>query len=46
MQVVQLLTDLDLVIKKAHISSDGGWFVDGEWCRVEGFAEFRNTTGF
>lgn len=29
LQVVQLLTDLDLVISKAHISSDGGWFVDG-----------------
>lgn len=28
LQVVQLLTDLDLVISKAHISSDGGWFVD------------------
>jgi len=28
LQVVQLLTDLDLVITKAYISSDGGWFVD------------------
>ncbi|CAI5517174.1 unnamed protein product [Closterium sp. Naga37s-1] len=28
LQVVQLLTDLDLVISKAYISSDGGWFVD------------------
>ena len=29
LEVVQLLTDLDLVISKAYISSDGGWFVDG-----------------
>ncbi|CAI7797867.1 unnamed protein product, partial [Closterium sp. NIES-53] len=28
LQVVRLLTDLDLVISKAYISSDGGWFVD------------------
>lgn len=28
LQVVQTLTDLDLVISKAYISSDGGWFVD------------------
>ncbi|XP_057800508.1 ACT domain-containing protein ACR6 [Salvia miltiorrhiza] len=28
LQVVQILTDLDLVIKKAYISSDGGWFMD------------------
>ncbi|KAL8538470.1 hypothetical protein ACS0TY_000468 [Phlomoides rotata] len=28
LQVVQVLTDLDLVIKKAYISSDGGWFMD------------------
>eukprot|EP00897_Mesotaenium_endlicherianum_P001219 jgi/Mesen1/1124/ME000123S00299 len=28
LEVVQVLTDLDLVISKAYISSDGGWFVD------------------
>eukprot|EP00271_Cylindrocystis_brebissonii_P007544 TRINITY_DN2110_c0_g1_i1.p1 TRINITY_DN2110_c0_g1~~TRINITY_DN2110_c0_g1_i1.p1 ORF type:complete len:624 (-),score=111.50 TRINITY_DN2110_c0_g1_i1:1605-3476(-) len=28
LEVVQVLTDLDLIITKAHISSDGGWFVD------------------
>ncbi|KAH7295087.1 hypothetical protein KP509_27G031800 [Ceratopteris richardii] len=28
LEVVQLLTDLDLVIHKAYISSDGGWFMD------------------
>ena len=29
LEVVQLLTDLDLNIHKAYISSDGGWFMDG-----------------
>ncbi|MCO5610388.1 hypothetical protein L7F22_064624 [Adiantum nelumboides] len=28
LEVVQLLTDLDLNIHKAYISSDGGWFMD------------------
>ncbi|KAL8229081.1 hypothetical protein R6Q57_013981 [Mikania cordata] len=28
LEVVQFLADLDLVIKKAYISSDGGWFMD------------------
>eukprot|EP00249_Psilotum_nudum_P012718 c23941_g1_i1 orf=1472-2275(-) len=28
LQVVQVLTDLDLNISKAYISSDGGWFMD------------------
>ncbi|KAG8384993.1 hypothetical protein BUALT_Bualt04G0175900 [Buddleja alternifolia] len=28
LQVVQILTDLNLVITKAYISSDGGWFMD------------------
>eukprot|EP01018_Ginkgo_biloba_P018854 Gb_33807 [translate_table: standard] len=28
LEVVQLLTDLDLIISKAYISSDGGWFMD------------------
>lgn len=31
LEVVQILTDLDLVITKAYISSDGGWFMDGEY---------------
>lgn len=30
LEVVQLLTDLDLTISKAYISSDGGWFMDGK----------------
>jgi hypothetical protein len=29
-QVVQCLTELGLSVKQARISSDGGWFVDGE----------------
>ncbi|KAK9272022.1 hypothetical protein L1049_002391 [Liquidambar formosana] len=29
LEVVQVLMDLDLVITKAYISSDGGWFMDG-----------------
>lgn len=28
LEVVQVLTDLNLLIKKAYISSDGGWFMD------------------
>eukprot|EP00250_Pteridium_aquilinum_P009275 c18560_g2_i2 orf=1-1047(-) len=28
LEVVQVLTDLDLTIWKAYISSDGGWFMD------------------
>uniref|UniRef100_A0A7N0ZZM6 ACT domain-containing protein ACR n=3 Tax=Kalanchoe fedtschenkoi TaxID=63787 RepID=A0A7N0ZZM6_KALFE len=28
LEVVQILTDLDLIINKAYISSDGGWFMD------------------
>lgn len=29
LEVVQVLTDLNLMITKAYISSDGGWFMDG-----------------
>lgn len=29
LEMVQVLTDLDLVISKAYISSDGVWFMDG-----------------
>ena len=29
LEVVQVLTDLNLIITKAYISSDGGWFMDG-----------------
>lgn len=30
LEVVQVLTDLNLTITKAYISSDGGWFMDGK----------------
>ncbi len=30
LEVVQALTDLELTITKAYISSDGGWFMDGK----------------
>lgn len=29
LEVVQVLTDLNLQIRRAYISSDGGWFMDG-----------------
>ncbi|GKD88996.1 ACT domain-containing protein ACR4-like protein isoform X2 [Tanacetum coccineum] len=29
LEVVQVLTDLNFVITKGYISSDGGWFMDG-----------------
>ncbi|KAK1381556.1 ACT domain-containing protein ACR4-like [Heracleum sosnowskyi] len=28
LEVVQILTDMNLIIKRAYISSDGGWFMD------------------
>uniref|UniRef100_A0A2P2LBW0 ACT domain-containing protein ACR n=1 Tax=Rhizophora mucronata TaxID=61149 RepID=A0A2P2LBW0_RHIMU len=31
LEVVQVLTDLNLIITKAYISSDGGWFMDGKF---------------
>lgn len=30
LEAVQVLTDLNLSIKKAYISSDGRWFMDGK----------------
>ena len=30
LEAVQVLTDLNLTIKKAYISSDGRWFMDGK----------------
>ena len=30
LDAVQVLTDLNLSIKKAYISSDGRWFMDGK----------------
>lgn len=32
LEAVQVLVDLNLVITKAYISSDGNWFMDGsDW---------------
>lgn len=31
LEVVQVLIDMNLVITKAYISSDGGWFMDGKF---------------
>ncbi|PKI49422.1 hypothetical protein CRG98_030192 [Punica granatum] len=28
LEVVQVITDLNLIVKKAYIASDGGWFMD------------------
>lgn len=30
LEVVQVLTDLNLIVTKAYISSDGCWFMDGK----------------
>lgn len=30
LEVAQVLTDLNLVIRRAYISSDGEWFMDGD----------------
>lgn len=30
LEVVQILTDLNFIITKAYICSDGGWFMDGK----------------
>ena len=30
LEVIQVMIDLNLVIGKAYITSDGGWFMDGE----------------
>ncbi|AQK41576.1 Ras-related protein RABH1b [Zea mays] len=34
LEVVQVLTNLKLIVTKAYISSDGGWFMDGR-CHQE-----------
>lgn len=31
LEAIQILKDLDLLIKKAYIASDGIWFMDGEF---------------
>lgn len=42
LEVVQILTDLNLIITKAYISSDGGWFMDGNNNDFFSFS-FQNT---
>ncbi|XP_065629190.1 ACT domain-containing protein ACR6 [Quercus suber] len=52
LEVVQVLTDLNLIITKAYISSDGGWFMDvfnvtdcdGNKIRDEGFLNYIQKT--
>jgi len=42
LEVVQVLTDLKLIVKKAYISSDGGWFMDGRTkSKLVSFYSFR-----
>lgn len=41
LQMVQHFTELDLRICSARISSDGGWFVDGEKCGLCGLCSGR-----
>ncbi|KAL6536641.1 ACT domain-containing protein acr4 [Orobanche minor] len=38
LEVVQILTDLNPVVTKAYICSDGGWFMDDPDCKLS-FAE-------
>lgn len=38
LEVVQVLTDLNLIIRRAYISSDGNWFMDGEISPVSIFS--------
>lgn len=40
LEVVQVLTDLNLIIRRAYISSDGGWFMDGELSSPFSFFSF------
>lgn len=41
LEMVQLLTDLDLVISKSYISSDGGWLMDGKLLDISFLAQFE-----
>ncbi|KAG6686181.1 hypothetical protein I3842_11G004500 [Carya illinoinensis] len=52
LEVVQVLADLDLIITKAYVSSDGGWFMnvfnmtdcDGNKVRDEGILDYIQKT--
>jgi hypothetical protein len=48
LEVVQVLTDVNLVITKAYISSDAGWFMDGIgfWVNFKNLIEFRASRCF
>jgi hypothetical protein len=40
LQVIQVLIDLNLVIGKAYITSDGEWIMDGELLHLHFVAPF------
>lgn len=42
--VVQVIADLNLVIRKAYFSSDGNWFMDGQYQSL--FATFATMTSY
>lgn len=49
LEVVQVLTDLNLIITKAYISSDGCWFMDGKilsFCQICYILFFRMNIKF
>ncbi|KAA3485041.1 ACT domain-containing protein ACR3-like isoform X2 [Gossypium australe] len=46
LEVVQILSDLDFIITKAYVSSDGGWFMDDQLrisINVYGYSMFHVT---
>lgn len=42
LEVVQILTDMNLIITKSYISSDGGWFMDGAYIHIQNFHFYIN----
>ncbi|XP_047163703.1 ACT domain-containing protein ACR1-like [Vigna umbellata] len=34
LEMVQVLAELDLIISKSYISSDGGWLMDGQYASL------------
>lgn len=40
LEVVQILTDMNLIIKRAYISSDGEWFMDGKLLMIYCFSNY------
>ncbi|CAJ1929213.1 unnamed protein product [Sphenostylis stenocarpa] len=45
LEMVQVLTDLDLIISKSYISSDGGWFMDGQCLPLESLFHVTDKAG-